>query len=226
MADVYKAIHPVKYFNDFISQSIRPDGRKFSELRDIKLSINCANTADASAVAKIGNTTVVCGIQLELAKPKAEEPEIGYVITNVEIPPLCSPKCRPGPPSDQAQVTNNIVSDMIINSKCIDLNDLCIVPDKLAWVLHCDLVCLDNDGSIIDACIIALLASLKSLSDSARVRVCGVPRSVSRAAAVKPRTSVPATRSGYPTVCTPRRHTVSAPRERSRSFHTPIPIAI
>ncbi|GBP21503.1 Protein FAM160B1 [Eumeta japonica] len=53
------------------------------------------------------------------------------------------------------------------------------------------------------------------LSGSARVRVCGVPRSVSRAAAVKPRASVPAKSSGYPAVCTPspepRAHTVSAP---------------
>ncbi|GBP78888.1 hypothetical protein EVAR_61537_1 [Eumeta japonica] len=40
------------------------------------------------------------------------------------------------------------------------------------------------------------------VSGSARVRVCGVPRSVS-AAAVKPRASVPATSSGYPAVCTP-----------------------
>ncbi|GBP40157.1 DNA mismatch repair protein Mlh1 [Eumeta japonica] len=65
-----------------------------------------------------------------------------------------------------------------------------------------------------------------SLSDTTELRVCGVPRSACHAAAVKPRASVPAMRSGYPTVCTPRRHTVSAPRERSRSFHTPIPIAI
>ncbi|GBP36677.1 hypothetical protein EVAR_35263_1 [Eumeta japonica] len=50
------------------------------------------------------------------------------------------------------------------------------------------------------------------VSGSARVRVCGVPRSVSRAAAVKPRASVPARSSGYPAVCTPSPHTVSAPR--------------
>ncbi|GBP41343.1 hypothetical protein EVAR_25182_1 [Eumeta japonica] len=64
------------------------------------------------------------------------------------------------------------------------------------------------------------------LSGSARVRVCGVPRRVSRAAAVKPRASVPATSSGYPAVCTPSPRTVSAPRERSRSFRLRIPIAI
>ncbi|GBP68849.1 hypothetical protein EVAR_46166_1 [Eumeta japonica] len=58
------------------------------------------------------------------------------------------------------------------------------------------------------------------VSGSARVRVCGVPHSVNRAAAVKPRVSVPVTSSGYPAVCTPSPHTVSAPRS-VRVGHTP-----
>ncbi|XP_063380369.1 exosome complex component RRP43-like [Cydia fagiglandana] len=164
MAEIYKLIHPVKHFNDYISRDIRPDGRKFQEQRNLKLNVDSLKTADASAVVKCGNTTVVCGIKLELAIPKAEEPDVGYVITNVELPPLCSSKYRPGPPSDHAQITSNLVSDILINSKCVDLKDLCIVPDKLAWVLYCDMVCLDNDGSLVDACIMTLIASLKTLS--------------------------------------------------------------
>ncbi|CAG9792015.1 unnamed protein product [Diatraea saccharalis] len=163
MAEIYKLIHPLKYFNDYISREIRPDGRKFHECRNIKLNVNSLKTAEASAVVKCGNTTVVCGIQLELASPKAEEPDFGYLVTNLELPALCSSKYRPGPPSDHAQVTNYLVSNIIVNSKCIDLKDLCIVPDKLAWVLYCDMVCLDNDGSLVDACIIALISSLKTL---------------------------------------------------------------
>lgn len=98
----------------------------------------------------------------ELATPKAEEPELGFLVTNVELTPLCSSKYRPGPPSDNAQVQSYMLSDIFTNSKCIDLKDLCIVPDKLAWVVYCDIVCLDNDGSLVDACIIALMASLKT----------------------------------------------------------------
>lgn len=98
----------------------------------------------------------------ELATPKAEEPDVGFLVTNVEIPPLCSSKYRPGPPSDSAQVTSTLVSDIVINSKCIDLKDLSIVHDKLAWVLYCDMVCIDNDGSLVDACIMTLMASLKT----------------------------------------------------------------
>ncbi|CAH0628838.1 unnamed protein product [Chrysodeixis includens] len=164
MTDIYKLIHPVKYFNDYVSRQVRPDGREFHEQRNIKLNVNSIKSADASAVVKCGNTTVVCGIKLELATPKAEEPDLGFVVTNIELPPLCSSKYRPGPPSDNAQVTSNLVSDIIINSKCIDLKDLCIASDKLAWVLYCDMVCMDNDGGLVDACLIALMASLKTLS--------------------------------------------------------------
>ncbi|CAB3228371.1 unnamed protein product [Arctia plantaginis] len=163
MSEVYKLIHPVKFFNDYISKNVRPDGRSFSEQRNIKLNVDAIKTADASALIKCGNTSVICGIKLELATPKAEEPNKGFLITNVELPPLCSSKYRPGPPSDSAQVTSNIVSDIINNSKCVDLTDLCIVPDKLAWVLYCDMLCLDNGGSLVDACIITLMASLKTL---------------------------------------------------------------
>ncbi|XP_023946968.1 exosome complex component RRP43 [Bicyclus anynana] len=164
MTEVYKHIHPSKYFNDYINQDVRPDGRDFDQQRDVIININGITSADASAIVKCGNTTVVCGIKLELARPKAEEPDIGFLISNVELLPLCSSKFRPGPPSDYAQVISNIVSDIVINSKCVDLKDLCVVTDKLAWVIYCDLVCLDYDGSIVDACIIALITSLKTLS--------------------------------------------------------------
>ncbi|KAI2569162.1 exosome component 8, partial [Homo sapiens] len=30
------------------------------------------------------------------------------------------------------------------------------------WVLYCDLICLDYDGNILDACTFALLAALKN----------------------------------------------------------------
>ncbi|XP_043577944.1 exosome complex component RRP43-like isoform X2 [Bombus pyrosoma] len=139
MDSQYKIIHPVKYLQDHLAQDIRPDGRQFLSFRPISVNISSITHADSSAIFKIGNTTVVCGIKAELAAPKAESPECGYIVPNIELPPLCSPKFRPGPPSDQAQ-------------------------GKLVWVLYCDLVCINYDGSIIDACIGALTATLSTLT--------------------------------------------------------------
>ncbi|XP_011311366.1 exosome complex component RRP43-like [Fopius arisanus] len=164
MASVYKTIYPVKYLRDHLTQQIRPDGREFLGFRPVSVNVSSITQADSSAVFKIGNTTVVCGIKAELATPKPEAPDSGYLIPNVGLSPLCSSKFRPGPPGDQAQVTTKIVDNILWNSQVIDLRDLCICKDKLAWVLYCDLECIDSDGSIIDACLGALMAALSSLT--------------------------------------------------------------
>ncbi|CAK9830963.1 Exosome complex component RRP43 [Anthophora retusa] len=164
MDSQYKTIHPVKYLQDHLAQDVRPDGRQFLSFRPISVNISSITHADSSAIFKIGNTTIVCGIKAELATPKAEFPEFGYIVPNIELPPLCSPKFRPGPPSDQAQVITKLVENILRNSAIIDLKDLCICKGKLVWVLYCDLVCINYDGSVIDACIGALTATLNTLT--------------------------------------------------------------
>lgn len=59
-------------------------------------------------------------------------------------------------------MSSNFIAETLTNSRCIDLRDLCIVSEHLAWVLHCDLICLDHDGSLLDACVIALVAALRT----------------------------------------------------------------
>lgn len=164
MDSQYKTIHPVKYLEDHFTQGIRPDGRDFLAFRPISINISSIQHADGSAIFKIGNTTVVCGIKAELATPTTETPEHGYIIPNVELSPMCSPKFRPGPPSDQAQVISKLIENILISSRAVNLNDLCISKGKLVWVLYCDLLCVNYDGSVIDACIGALTAALKSLT--------------------------------------------------------------
>lgn len=111
----------------------------------------------------------------ELAQPKATAPEHGFIVPNIELPPLCSPKFRPGAPSEEAQVLANIISDVITNAGCVDLKDLCIVKEKLVWVLYCDMNCLDYDGCVLDAAIMALIAALQS-----RKFISATPQSVHR----------------------------------------------
>jgi exosome complex RNA-binding protein Rrp42 (RNase PH superfamily) len=49
-----------------------------------------------------------------------------------------------------------------MNSDCLNLEDLCTAKGKLVWVLYCDLVCLDDDGSVLDVAVVAMMAALKS----------------------------------------------------------------
>nr|XP_018896802.1 PREDICTED: exosome complex component RRP43-like [Bemisia tabaci] len=159
----YKTIHPVRYYREYLSHNIRPDGRSLQQFRPISINIGSLKNADGSAVIKLGNTSVVCGVKAELFTPKAEEPDVGCVVVNVELPPMCSGKVRPGPPSDQAQLVSSFINELVMKSDIVDLKQLCIVPTKLAWVLFCDIICLNNDGGLTDACVTALVGALKSV---------------------------------------------------------------
>ena len=57
----------------------------------------------------------------------------GFLVPNVDLPPICHSKFRPGPPSEQAQTASNFLRQVIDNSRLVNLEDLCVKPGKLAW---------------------------------------------------------------------------------------------
>nr|XP_054754767.1 exosome complex component RRP43-like [Lytechinus pictus] len=163
MAAEFKTAQPVEYYRQFLKEEVRPDGRELGEIRSTILNVGSISTAHGSALVKLGNTTVVCGIKGEFASPTVEEPKKGYIVPNVDLPPLCSSRFKPGPPSIQAQVTSQLVADTLQSSNILNYEDLCIKEGNMVWVLYCDMICLDYDGNIIDACLIALLAALRNV---------------------------------------------------------------
>jgi len=44
----------------------------------------------------------------------------------------------------------------------VDLESLCIEPGKSAFVLYLDLVCLNYDGGVLDAAVLACVGALNS----------------------------------------------------------------
>lgn len=47
------------------------------------------------------------------------------------------------------------------SARALHLPDLSIVSGESAWVVYADLVCLSHDGNLYDACLLALMESLK-----------------------------------------------------------------
>ncbi|KAK6173596.1 hypothetical protein SNE40_017017 [Patella caerulea] len=162
MANDLKTFQPKEYYRKFLEKDVRPDGRELGECRSTVVNIGSITTAEGSALVKLGNTTVICGIKAELANPKADEPKNGYIVPNVELSPMCSAQFRPGAPGEQAQVLSQFVVDVLQNSECVNLQDLCIVSGKLVWMLQCDMICLDYDGNVADACVLSLVSALKN----------------------------------------------------------------
>ncbi|KPP71347.1 exosome complex component RRP43-like [Scleropages formosus] len=148
-------------------ENCRPDGRELGEFRATTLNIGSISTADGSALVKIGNTTVICGIKAELATPPTDAPNKGYIVPNVDLPPLCSSRFRPGPPGEQAQAASQFIADLIdsstddVRTQGVEIFSYSF-KFQLSWVLYCDIMCLDYDGNLLDACVIALLAALEN----------------------------------------------------------------
>ncbi|RXK35932.1 hypothetical protein M231_06808 [Tremella mesenterica] len=162
-AAVYKRLHPQQYLSRFLAKGYRPDGRRVNEFREASLNTGSVSTADGSSLVRLGSTTVVCGIKAEIAEPTSSSPDQGYLIVpNVDLPALCSPRYKPGPPSDEAQVLSVWLYDLLISSRVVDLTSLCIVPGKAVWALYIDVVCINYDGNAFDAAVLAVMAALKN----------------------------------------------------------------
>lgn len=54
-----------------------------------------------------------------------------------------------------------MLSALFRSSGTIRLSDLCIASGDSCWVIYADLVCLNFDGNLADACLLALVQSLR-----------------------------------------------------------------
>jgi len=162
MANDLRTAQPKEFFHQFLKENIRPDGRQLLEFRKTLLNLGSISTAEGSALVRLGNTMVVCGIKAELCQPTPAEPNKGFVVPNIQLPPVCSAEFRPGPPSEKAQIISQFIADTINNSKILALEHLCIEQDKLCWVLYADIVCVCHDGNIVDAALLALMAAMEN----------------------------------------------------------------
>ncbi|GBN15905.1 Exosome complex component RRP43 [Araneus ventricosus] len=157
-----KLLQPQKYINTFLEHDLRPGGRLLTNFRSVLINTGSIGTACGSALVKIGDTSVLCGIKAELTNPLSNKPDEGFFVPNVTLTSVCSNRYVPGPPTEQAQVYSQIIMDLWKNSPFVDPTDLCITPNKLSWCLFAEMVCLSFDGNVLDACILALMAALRN----------------------------------------------------------------
>ncbi|KAF7432632.1 hypothetical protein PC9H_004574 [Pleurotus ostreatus] len=161
-AAIFQRLHPRAYFERFVAEKVRPDGREFHEWRDVSVNVGSISTANGSALVRLGNTTVVCGVKAEIAEPELDQPEDGYLVPNLDLPAICSPKFKPGPPGEEAQVLSDRLNDVLLSSGMVDLKSLCIHPGSAVWVLYVDAVCINYDGNAFDATLMAMVAALRN----------------------------------------------------------------
>ncbi|EFA80660.1 hypothetical protein PPL_06243 [Heterostelium album PN500] len=165
--EAFQKIHPLEFYRKFLERSVRPDGRSLQRIRNTTVSAGSILTADGSSFVKIGNTSVICGVRAEIAEKQQDQTTSNtcksQIIVNIEMGPICSNIFSSTKPSEKAMSLctqlNQLVQLLDIDPKQLYFD----VDGKYLWYLYVDLYCLDYNGNILDAAIIAMLSALKNV---------------------------------------------------------------
>jgi len=160
-AAAYKRLYPHEYYEKFVREGARPDGRPLGRARPVSVARGVVSTADGSSLVKIGRTTALAAVKLEVVTPTLASPDEGNIDVTVELPPMCSATTRPGRVSEEAAYCSRRVADVLHDAKVVDPKLLCIDPGKFAWRVCLDVVVLDHDGCVLDAAVLAANGALR-----------------------------------------------------------------
>ncbi|XP_055915208.1 exosome complex component RRP45 [Eupeodes corollae] len=145
----------------FVLQTIknnqRLDGRKNEEFRAAKINFG---TDWGSVHVSLGETRVLAQVSCELGQPKATRPNEGIMYINVELGPMAGVCYEAGRNSDLGVQINRTLEKTFKESRCVDLESLCVTAEDRVWILRLDLNILNHAGNLVDCCSIASLCAL------------------------------------------------------------------
>jgi hypothetical protein len=78
-AAIFQRLHPRSYLERFLAEGFRPDGRDLEEWRTIEFNVGSISTANGSALVRLGQTTIVCGVKAEISEPDLDCEEEGFL---------------------------------------------------------------------------------------------------------------------------------------------------
>ncbi|XP_076446479.1 exosome complex component RRP45-like [Babylonia areolata] len=141
-----------------IAENKRVDGRQPAEFRQIKIAFG---KTFGTCEVTIGKTRVLAHVSGEISCPKARRPNEGVLHVNVDMSPMGHPTFEAGRQTDETVVLNRLLERCLKDSRCVDLEALCIVSGEKVWTLRVDITVLNHEGNILDCCCMAAIAALK-----------------------------------------------------------------
>lgn len=181
-ADTLKTLNLAYYVQQHCRNNQRDDGRPVhgNNVNDLCRKITVSNSTNSlshcygQSYVTQGNTAILCGVTLEIGK--LSEVCNNNVDARINVELSCSPACN------NSKYTRNKIDDNIIalnqqlnnivqQSRCIDYSVLNIMNDssdsvsnleQYCYVLYVDLVCINDDGNLLDCALLAVVAALQN----------------------------------------------------------------
>jgi len=135
----------------------RLDGRGWLEERKLEITYG---KDWGSCLVKLGRTMVMAQVSAMVTEPRVARPNEGILMVNVELSPIAAPKFETGRMTDEGVEINRTIERCLKESRCLDLESLCIISEEKVWTVRLDLHILNHCGNLTDACSVAGLAAL------------------------------------------------------------------
>lgn len=130
-----------------VLENIRIDKRDLKEFRNVCLFFG---RDYGSVICSLGETRVFAQVSCEISTPKASRPNEGTIFINVEMGPMAAPHLEIGfPLSDSCVQINRILERTLRESRCVDLESLCIIAEEKVWNLRVDISVLNHEGNVM-----------------------------------------------------------------------------
>ncbi len=145
---------------ELLEQGKRVDGRALDEPREISIEVNAIPKANGSARVFLGDTEVLCGVKIQPDRPFPDMGDKGIFICTAELLPLSHPTVETGPPQPHVIELARVTDRGIRESHMVDVSELVIEKNKSVVGVFADIVVIDYDGNLFDACSYAATAAL------------------------------------------------------------------
>lgn len=130
-----------------VLDGIRVDKRDLDEFRSLGI---CFGKEYGSVICSLGDTRVFAQASCEISTPKTSRPNEGTIFINVEIGPMAAPHLEIGFPLTERSIQiNRILERTLRESRCVDLESLCIIAEHKVWNLRVDISVLNHEGNIM-----------------------------------------------------------------------------
>ncbi|CRG94003.1 exosome complex component RRP45, putative [Plasmodium gallinaceum] len=139
-----------------LKNNLRLDGRNFEDSRNISFYF----LGDYGNVeVSIGFTKVICRITSEIVKPFDKKPNEGIIKINLDIDSFTSVNDNLKI-NDECLEIRNLIERILKSSSILNFESLCIIPHKKVWCLLINIIVIENDGNLFDACYLSAYSAL------------------------------------------------------------------
>jgi len=140
-----------------LKESKRLDGRSLMETRNLNIVFGYDW---GSCQVSLGRTRVLAQVSAQLTEPRLARPNEGILNIQVELSPMAAPKFDIGRLSEEGVEIGRLLERCLKESRCLDLESLCVISEEKVWTVRLDLHVLNHEGNLADACSVAGLAAL------------------------------------------------------------------